>query len=161
MGTMADVPMLHPSLEPLAFLLGAWQGSGHGDYPTIKAFAYRETASYTHVGKPFIIYTQWTQHPDDGTPMHTEAGYLRPVSDTRAEVVLSQPSGILEVHEVLIDGTTLEMTSTTVLGTPTAKPVAAVARYLEVEDATMRYTLEMAAMDLQMQFHLAAELGRD
>jgi hypothetical protein len=157
---MAETPQLHAALDPLAFLLGTWQGSGHGDYPTIEAFAYRETASYTHVGKPFIIYSQRTHDALTGAPLHTETGYLRPVSPSRCELVLSQPSGIVEMHEVVVSGSSLDMSTTAVLGTATAKPAAGVRRHIAVQHDVMNYTLEMAAMGLEMQFHLSAELRR-
>jgi hypothetical protein len=156
---MAASPPLHPDLAPLAFLLGSWRGTGHGQYPTIADFSYQETVTYTHVGKPFIVYTQRTQDPQTGAPMHTESGYLRPVGPTDAEMVLSQPSGIVEVHHVAIDGPSVEMVSTTVVCTPTAKPVTAVRRIVTVDGPVMRYTMDMAAMGLELQFHLSAELS--
>ncbi len=156
---MTTSPALHPDLAPLAFLLGSWSGTGHGQYPTIADFSYQETVTYTHVGKPFIVYTQRTQDPHTGAPMHTESGYLRPVGPAVAEMVLSQPSGIVEVHHVAIDGPSIEMVSTTVVRTPTAKPVSAVRRIVTVDGPVMRYTMDMAAMGLELQFHLSAELS--
>src|SRR6476659_6985234 len=95
-----DVP-LHPGIEPIAFLLGNWSGTGRGAYPTIADFGYGEEVSFWHVGKPFIAYTQRTRADDDGRPLHSEMGYFRagPEEDgiVPIEVVLSQPSGLNEM----------------------------------------------------------------
>ena len=53
MGSEAPPP-LHPELEPLAGLLGAWRGEGAGEYPTIAPFRYGEELRFWHVGKPFL-----------------------------------------------------------------------------------------------------------
>jgi hypothetical protein len=158
---MSDGPPLHPALEPLAFVLGTWKGKGVGVYPTIENFEYLEVAGFTHVGKPFIAYTQRTRDASTGEPLHTETGYLRPVDDSRAEFMVAQPSGIVEVLDVEIRATALRMSSTTVVQTPTAKDVAAVIRQLSVTRDEMRYAVQMAAVGQEMQIHLEAVLTRD
>ncbi len=151
---------IHPQLAPLAGLVGTWSGRGHGDYPTIEAFEYEETVSFSHSGKPFLVYQQSTRSPGDGRPLHAEAGYWRLPAPDRVEVVLSQPTGITEVQEGSFDGRHLRLTSTAVTLTATAKEVRAVERELELDGDVLRYELRMAAVGHPMTWHLRAELHR-
>ena len=124
---MADEPPLHADLSELEFLLGHWVGEGAGHYPTIDDFSYREQVWFEHVGKPFISYRQATRDAITGLPLHAESGYLRPVGTDRLELVVSQPSGIVELHEGTIGERSLRLRSTSVLTTATAKDVTEVA----------------------------------
>jgi hypothetical protein len=151
---------LHPEVEALAFLLGKWQGEGRGDYPTIEEFGYREEMTFGHVGKPFVSYTQRTWALDDGRPLHTEAGYLRPQPEGRVELVLARPSGLVEVDEGVVSDGRVELRSSLVARTPSAKDVTEVRRVVDVDGDVMRYQLEMAAVGQPRQFHLEAELRR-
>src|ERR1700729_3495633 len=120
-------PQLHPNLHALAPLLGVWQGSGAGEYPTIEPFDYLEEVTFSHVGKPFLIYGQKTKSAVDGLPLHAETGYLRVPRHNEVELVLAHPSGITEIEagRYVADGATveLEMTTTHVGLSPTAKEV--------------------------------------
>lgn len=157
---MAD---LHPGIAILAPLLGTWAGHGSGDYPTIDDFSYLEEVTFGHVGKPFLSYAQRTRG-EDGTPMHAETGYLRVPAAGRAELVLAQPSGVTEVDEgtVTADGEVLviELSSTSVGLTSTAKEVLAVERSIRVAGDELTYTVLMGAMGLPLQHHLTATLRR-
>ena len=151
---------LHPDVEVLAFLVGSWRGEGRGEYPTIEDFAYREEVDFGHVGKPFVSYNQRTWALDDGRPLHSESGYLRPQPGGRVELVLAQPSGLVEVDEGTVRGGRVELGSTLVAGTPSAKEVTETRRFIEVDGDVMRYELEMAAVGQPRQFHIAGELRR-
>ena len=154
---------LHPGIAILAPLVGSWAGRGSGDYPTIEDFSYLEEVTFGHVGKPFLSYTQRTR-ANDGSPMHAEAGYLRVPTAGRAELVLAQPSGVTEIDEgtVIAEGAALviELASTSIGLTSTAKEVLSVARSIRVEGDELTYTVLMGAMGLPLQHHLTASLHR-
>jgi hypothetical protein len=154
-----DAP-LHPGLEPLAFLHGTWLGEGKGVYPTIEPFAYGEEVRFWHIGKPFLAYTQrtWTLHDDQ--PRHAEMGYWRPVAGGAVEIVLAHPTGIVEIQEGRVEGRRVDVASSLVGLTHTAKEVTYLERTFEVVGDTLRYTLRMAAVGVPLQQHLEAELRR-
>ena len=158
---------LHDLVAPYEFLLGQWVGHGHGHYPTIEDFHYRETLTFTATeGKPFLTYAQKTTN-HDGVPMHTEVGYLRPQEGGHIEFVIAQPTGQTE----LLEGTATvndDQSLTMVLGysmvsnTTTAKHVEQTMRhYVFNTDRSAVYTeYDMAAEGEQMQQHLSSELHK-
>lgn len=156
--------VLHADVAPLGCLLGTWSGEGEGSYPTIDPFAYREEVVFSHAGKPFLAYRQSTVRLDTGMPSHAEVGYLRGVGDGRVELVLAHPTGVAEVAEgdavVEGDGVRLQLRSTSVTRTATAKEVRSVERTVTVTGDLLRYELAMGAVGQPHQHHLSAELRR-
>jgi len=124
---MGSAP-LHPDLELLAILLGEWRGEGWGAYPSIDDFAYREEATFGHVGKPFLTYSQSTWRLPGGEVSHREVGYWRPQPEGRVELVVAHPSGVVEVGEGTVSDGHLEVASTTVARTGSAKEVTELRR---------------------------------
>ncbi|MFD6389451.1 peroxynitrite isomerase [Nocardia sp. NPDC060259] len=154
----------HPDIAALAPLLGSWRGRGHGEYPTIEPFDYVEEIIFGHLGKPFITYRQRTKSASDGRPMHAETGYLRSPAPGRVELMLAHPTGITEISEGTItetvDGIRLELNSTNIGRSGSAKSVTALGRSFHVTGDTIDYTLRMAAVGESLQHHLAATLQR-
>jgi len=151
---------IHPDAAPLAFLVGTWEGSGRGVYPTIDGFAYTEHVEITAPPKPFLAYRQRTRRAGTAEPLHMETGYLRVAGPGLVELIVAQPTGIAEVHSGSIHETTVHLRSTGVMGTPTAKRVDTVERILTVDDDVLRYELHMGAVGEPHQIHLTAELHR-
>jgi hypothetical protein len=155
---------LHPNLEELAPLLGTWAGRGAGEYPTIQPFEYFEEVIFTHVGKPFLVYGQKTKSVADGKPLHAEAGFLRVPQPGHVELVLAHPSGITEIevgsYSVQDNIIELELVTTNVGLTPTAKEVAALGRSFRLDGDELSYSLRMGAVGQPLQHHLAAVLRR-
>src|ERR1700712_5016778 len=143
-------PDLHPNLEELAPLLGTWAGRGAGEYPTIQPFEYLEEVVFTHVGKPFLVYGQKTKSLADGRPLHAETGFLRVPQPGHVELVLAHPNGITEIevggYSVQDNIIELELVTTDVGLTPTAKEVTALGRSLRLDGEELSYSLRMGAV---------------
>lgn len=164
---------LHADIAVLAPLLGSWAGTGGGEYPTIDSFEYTEEVTFGHVGKPFLAYGQRTRAIDpgctagtagQGRPLHAETGYLRVPAPGRVEWVLAHPTGITEVLEgtleVRSDGLELDLASTSIGRTDSAKEVAALTRWFRLEGDTLSYSIRMAAVGQPLRHHLSAVLHR-
>lgn len=158
------MPDLHPGIAVLAPLVGTWVGEGSGEYPTIEPFGYVEEVTIGHTGKPFLTYSQRTKATDDGRPLHVETGYLRVPSPGKVELVLAHPTGVTEIEEGTLsagaDTLVLDMNSTSVGLTESAKDVKSLTRSIRVAGDDLSYTLRMAAVGHGLQHHLTAALHR-
>jgi hypothetical protein len=151
---------LHAAVRPISFLIGTWQGEGAGEYPTIQPFNYGEEVRFWHVGKPFLLYTQRTWSTDDRRPLHAEAGYLRAVGGDRLEFVVAQAIGLTEIEEGHVRDNLIELSSSSLARTPTAKPVTGVKRKVRVNDDLLEYELSMSMASVPLTHHLSAALRR-
>jgi hypothetical protein len=151
---------LHEACKPLEFLLGTWRGRGKGVYPTIDDFEYEEEVRFTHLGKPFLAYSQSTWSAADGRPMHGESGFWRPQANGRIEIVLAHPFGATEILEGTISGTRIDVKSTSLATTATAKDIAETGRTFDLRNDALVYEMGMATSGQRLQGHLIAELHR-
>ena len=157
---------LHPMCRALSPLLGTWRGSGRGSYPTIDDFDYTEELVFGHVGKPFVSMAQRTRDPSTGEPLHAETGYLRTLPGGVVELVVSSPLGIVEVDLGSVtrtaEGLVIELASAGLGLTPSAKPVTAVRRRLQLAGTTLVSELWMAAVgEAELIHHVRSELSAD
>lgn len=155
---------LHPECAKVAWLLGTWQGNGHGDYPTIDAFQFGQECIFTHDGRPFFHYLSrsWIVDADGGKVRDAaiETGFLRPKADGSFELLLSHQSGITEIYLGEVAGAKLEMTTDAVVRTATAKEYVAGHRMYGLVEGDLLWAFDMAAMDQELQPHLWARLVR-
>ncbi|MDJ0837267.1 MAG: FABP family protein [Acidobacteriota bacterium] len=92
--------------ETMRFLLqleGAWQGWGHGEFPTIEPFRYREELRFQADGeRPLLFYEQRARLVDDldcdVKNSHWESGFFLAKPDHRV-VVHNAQTGRIEIME--------------------------------------------------------------
>lgn len=158
---------MHELVAPYEFLIGTWQGQGRGHYPTIEDFQYTETVTFSAApGQPFLRYEQHTTNPD-GSPMHTEVGYLRPREGGHIEFVLAQPMGQTELLEGTAtdndDGSlTLVLGYSEIRNTTSAKWVENTMRHyvFNADRTAFFHEFDLSAVGEDMQEHLTSELHK-
>ena len=159
-----ETPEVHPDLEPIAFLLGTWEGAGVGGYPTIDSFRFGQEISFTHDGRPFLIYHSrtWLLGDDGelGRPLATETGFWRPQPERGVEVLLAHPTGITEVYIGEVVFHKIELRTDVVARTTTSKEVTAGHRLYGLVDGDLAYAYDMAAVGQPLQAHTSAQLKR-
>lgn len=162
-------PPLHPAVRGLLPYVGLWRGRGRGGYPTIEDFDYGQEIRISHDGRPFLSYESRAWVLDGQSrpvrPAGRESGWWRPVlADGRPtgelEVLLTTPTGIMELHVGRVTGNQIELATDAVLRTATAKEVTAGRRLYGIVEGELLYAQEMAAVGQGLAPHLSARLSR-
>lgn len=164
---MHEIPAdLHPACVPISWLLGVWEGAGVGGYPTVESFNFGQRVTFDYVpGKAFLSYESRTWRLDEdgtiGEPLARETGYWRAAEDSdEIEVVLTHPTGIVEIYLGKVEPAKIEMATRGVLKTETAKDYRAGSRLYGLVRGRLMWAMDMAAMEQPLQAHVSAELRR-
>ena len=166
---LRDSPPLHPALRNLLPFVGVWRGRGGGEYPTIDGFGYAQEIRFSHDGRPFLFYESraWLLADDDTPvrPSHREVGWWRPVladgtGTGELEVLLTSPTGIMELYVGRVDGLKVELATDAVIRTVSAKEVNSGQRLYGIVEGALLYAYEMAAVGQPLTPHLSAKLDR-
>jgi hypothetical protein len=155
---------LHPDCAPLVWMLGTWQGNGHGDYPTIEKFQYGQELIFTHDGRPFFHYMARSWIVDENgekvRDAAIETGFWRCRPEGHVEVLLAHSSGISEVWYGQAEDGKVEMKTAGVSFTESAKEVTSGHRMYGNVEGDLLYAYDMAAVGQELQPHLWARLRR-
>lgn len=151
-------------LAPLAWLIGRWEGAGVVGYPTIESANFGQEVICTHDGRPFLRWESRTWLLDDAgekvRPLATELGFWRPLPDNEVELLLTHPTGIVELYYGKTSPAKIELRTDGVLRSPAAKDYAAGSRLYGYVNSNMMWAMDMAAMGESLQSHVSAELKK-
>lgn len=157
-------PGLPRELAPLAWLLGRWEGAGVVGYPTIESANFGQEIEVSHDGRPFLTWQSrsWLLD-DDGQkvrPLATELGFWRLGEDGDVELLLTHPTGIVELYYGKAEPAKIELRTDGVLRSPSAKEYNAGHRLYGLVNSNLMWAMDMAAVGQPLQSHVSAELKR-
>lgn len=164
MGTFELDPNLPPALAPLAWLIGRWEGAGVVGYPTIESAHFGQEITVSHDGRGFL---EWQSRAwildEDGAKVRNaaiELGFWRPLPDNEVELLLTHPTGIVEMYHGTTSPAKIELRTDSVVRSPHAKDYRAAARMYGLVNSDMMWVMDMAAVDQPLQSHVSAQLKR-
>jgi hypothetical protein len=171
----SDTP---PALVPLAWLIGRWEGAGVVGYPTMDEVRFGQEIEFSTDGRPFLHYrSQAYLLDDEGNQVRrlaSEVGFWRvpqPDGDahpapeeqqpgTEIEVLLSHPTGFVEIYLGRVDGPRVDLATDVVARTSTSKEYNAARRMYGLVEGDLLWVMDMAAVGQPMTAHASARLKR-
>ena len=157
-------PDLPPALAPLAWLIGRWEGAGVVGYPTMESVNFGQEIEVSHDGRPFLEWQSrtWLLDAEGGLekPAARESGFWRVPEEGTAELLLTHPTGIVEMYYGTIEPARLTLQTDAVVRSPHAKDYSAAKRLYGLVDSRLMWAMDMAAEGKPLQSHASAELRR-
>ena len=151
-------------LAPLAWMIGRWEGAGVVGYPTIESANFGQEIEVSHDGRPFLTWRSQTwllnEAGEQVRPLATELGFWRPVEGGEVELLLTHPTGIVELYFGKAEPAKIELRTDGVLRSPHAKEYNAATRLYGLVSSNLLWAMDMAAVGQKLQSHVSAELKR-
>lgn len=153
-------------IQLFSLLAGTWTGEGHGEYPTITSFDYRESLTFTRRDDLSLAYEQRTQKRYDGRRdwlvSHWENGFIRILENSELELVNAQSGGRSEVlvGEVKMNGSLVHIHFKSKTISNDTRLICT-ERIFELEGDMLRYEMEMQTTAVnRLSHHLEITLKR-
>lgn len=157
-------PNMPSELAPLAWLIGRWEGAGVVGYPTMESQNFGQEIEVSHDGRPFLRWESkaWILDEEGNKvrPAGTELGFWRPLPDGEVELLLTHPTGIVELYFGNTSPAKIEVRTDSVVRSPHAKEYTAAHRLYGLVNSNLMWVMDMAAMGQPLTSHLSAELKR-
>lgn len=149
----------------LSRLVGTWEGSGKGEFPTIDSFSYRELLEVSEVvagARLHYLQRTWRTNVQPEVPSHVETGFISVTDEGGIELLNSQGSDRVEALLGTVadadDGLVLDFTSRSLADD---ERMVDSWRTWTVRDDELSYTMGMRTTAVPTgSSHLAATLRR-
>lgn len=167
---------LNPALTALGWMVGRWEGTGHGTDHEGKDFRFEQRMEFQHNGDDYLYYVSQTFLLDEdaadayvqgedigraGKPLAMETGFWRPKPDASLEVELASSDGWTEVLVGKIQVTRIDLTTDAVVRGESAavEHMSGQRLYGKVEGDLM-YALDRSTTAHELRPHMWARLKR-
>ncbi|UNO40515.1 FABP family protein [Streptomyces sp. MST-110588] len=164
---MIEIPSdLNPSLVPLAFLLGNWEGAGVYDFPGTEKCNFGQEVTFTHDGRDFLEYTSrsWVLDAEGKKvrPLETESGYWRIDKDRKVEVVMIRDQGVVEIWygELADQKPQIDLATDAVARTAAAGPYSGGKRLYGYVNSDLMWVGEKATPEVPLRPYMSAHLKK-
>ncbi len=166
---------LAPEVYPLAWLVGAWEGSGVLAYPDVPTADFRQRVDFTHDGGPYLEYRSAISlmGPDgeDGQVWSVESGFWRvaPTAPTDVElkdfqhpleVILTDAAGFVSVYVGAVGNGRIDLGTDLMARTASAPEVAGATRLYGLVNGELMWALDLAAFGHELQSYASGRLSR-
>lgn len=156
---------LNPKLAALGWLVGRWEGTGHGKDHADVDFRFEQRVEFSHNGGDYLLCVSQTflldEHDKPVEPLDMETSFWRPAADASLEVALSSARGWTEVLVGRIQVTRIDLLTDAVVRLPGAVigQVAEQRLYGKVEGDLM-YAIDRATTEHELRPHMWARLQK-
>lgn len=154
-----------PQRAALLKLVGTWEGTGRGEFPTLEPFEYREVLEIDRGPEaPLLHYRQQTWRDKEGREAgsHAETGFISLDEDDQVKVLNAEGSDRVEVlggQATMQDGVLVLNLESIVLAHD--ERMIRSWREIELDGDVLRYTMGMATTRVpEGARHLTARLTR-
>lgn len=162
-------PTLPAPLVPLAWLVGTWAGAGVIGYPDLKESRFGQELVFTHETGDALSFRSSIWLMDEqghrGDLFDVESGYWRATGEaieggTALEVLLSHPTGVVEIFVGRVYGARVDLETDVVARTATADEYTAATRMYGLVEGDLLWAVDVAAHGFPLQSQASARLKR-
>lgn len=164
---MIQIPSdLNPSLVPLAFLLGNWEGAGVFDFPGEEKCNFGQEVVFSHDGRDFLEYhsRSWVLDAEGNKvrPLESESGFWRIDSQRRVEMVMVRDDGVVEIWygDLAAQKPQIEIVTDAVARTAGARPHSGGKRLYGYVKGDLMWVGEKTTPEVELRPYMSGQLKK-